>query len=130
MKGWLWLTLLLLPALLAAVWGIGTKGLELLTEREALIAAGTAWLASSAGWLIILRGLRFDPGAIATIFGLGLVVKLLLLGAGVAVAIGLLGAPVEPFAIATVSAFVFASFVQMIPVSRVALATPAPGGGE
>lgn len=130
MKGWLLLTLLLLPALLAAVWGIGAKGLELLSERDALIAAGTSWLASSAGWFIILRGLRLDPGAIAAIFGLGLVVKFLVLTASTAAAIGLGGAPVEPYAIATVSAFVFASFAQMIPVARVALATPASGGGE
>ena len=130
MKGWLWLTLLLLPTLVGLAWGIGVKSTGLLEEHEAFAAAGLGWLASSVGWLIILRGLKVDPGAFAAVFGLGLVAKALVLGTGGVAAVGLGWARIGPFAIATASVFVLASFAQMIPVSRVALEAPVPGGGE
>jgi hypothetical protein len=130
MKGWLWLTLVLLPLILGLAWGLGAKSWELLTEREALTAGGLGWLASSAGWLIVIRGMMLSPGAFATAFGLGLVAKALVLGMGGVAVIGLVGVRIEPWVIATAAAFVLASFAQMIPVARVALEAPAPGGRE
>lgn len=128
MKGWLVLTASLLPLLALVAWFVASNTGDVLRTREALVAAGVGWFASSAGWFVVLRGLTLKPRAFVAFFGLGLAVKGAVLATGIAAAVlgGL--ARLEPLAITAVGVFVFASFVQMIPVARRALG--APGIGE
>ncbi len=84
-----------------------------IAPRVLILACVAGFAVSTAGWLVVLRGFRDDPGRIFAYFGAGLLTKLVLLLLVVAVVTGFEVASLDEFFIPFAVVFFLTGFAQL-----------------